>query len=207
MFKIASAYDAPPNPLVGRGFLPSQSQLRAFGACNFPDSHVYMRKTLKLSPSQSPPPRHLQHLNFFTSNMSHYLKSLKICPECWGTPVSLGLRPCSLPIIGDAECQYVSNFKSALNAEGSFSKSVGCGMCDELRGTEKEFVEHCYWSSPTDDLFAELCWITYTIAKVKIGRKKVFQKYWNAWYGKRDSKTDRERDPSRPVERSINLTG
>src|SRR6218665_3789391 len=25
-------------------------------------------------------PRHLQHLNFFTSNMSHYLKSLKICP-------------------------------------------------------------------------------------------------------------------------------
>jgi len=62
--------------------LRRQSQFRAKGACNFSDSHVYMRKTLKFTctPAQSPPPQHLQHLDFFTSNMSHYLKSLKICP-------------------------------------------------------------------------------------------------------------------------------
>src|SRR6218665_457389 len=62
--------------------LRRQSQFRAKSACNFYDSHVYMRKTLKFTctPAQSPPPQHLQHLDFFTSNMSHYLKSLKICP-------------------------------------------------------------------------------------------------------------------------------
>src|SRR6218665_2650499 len=75
------AYGAPPNSLVGRGFLSSAiaaSRLRRLHY--FPDSHVYMRNTIQFPPSQSPPPRHLQHLNFFTSNMSHYLKSLKICP-------------------------------------------------------------------------------------------------------------------------------
>src|SRR6218665_2428681 len=94
MFKIASlseappqdhaggAYDTPPNPSsIGASCL-RQSQLRAEDACNFSDSHVYMRKTLKFTctPAQSPPPQHLQHLDFSTSNMSHYLKSLKICP-------------------------------------------------------------------------------------------------------------------------------
>ena len=39
-----------------------------------------MRKTLKIFPPQSPTPRHQQCLDFFTSNMSHYLKFLKICP-------------------------------------------------------------------------------------------------------------------------------
>jgi len=34
------AYDAPPDPLVRRGFLPRQSQLRAFGACNISNLNV-----------------------------------------------------------------------------------------------------------------------------------------------------------------------
>src|SRR6218665_2881425 len=82
MFKIASVEEltTPPRPLVGIGAsCLRQSQLLAFGACNFPDSHVYMRKTL-IFPAQSPPTRHLQRLDFFTYNMSHHLKSLKICP-------------------------------------------------------------------------------------------------------------------------------
>src|SRR6218665_4027347 len=58
-----------------------QSQLRAFSAYNFPDSHIYMRNTLKFRPAQSPPLWRLQRLDFFASNMSHYLKSLKICPD------------------------------------------------------------------------------------------------------------------------------
>src|SRR6218665_3713738 len=91
MFKIASvsgappqtprgAFDPPPNPQsVGASCL-QQSQLRAFSAYNFPDSHVYRRNTLKFRPAQSPPPWRLQRLDFFASNMSHYFKSLKICP-------------------------------------------------------------------------------------------------------------------------------
>src|SRR6218665_1451260 len=34
------AYDAPPDPLVVRASCLWQSQLRAFGACNYPDAHV-----------------------------------------------------------------------------------------------------------------------------------------------------------------------
>jgi len=43
----------------------------------FPDSYVYMRKTLKFPPS--PAPRRSASI-FLTSNVSHCLKSLKICP-------------------------------------------------------------------------------------------------------------------------------
>jgi len=42
--------------------------------------HVYMRKTLKIFPPQRPTPWRQQCLDVFTSNMSHYLKFLKICP-------------------------------------------------------------------------------------------------------------------------------
>src|SRR6218665_567979 len=82
MFKFVSVSGAPPQTLLVGASCLQQSQLRAFGACNFPYSHVYMRKTQKISPlpMQSPTPWHLQHLNFFTFKMSHYLKSLKICP-------------------------------------------------------------------------------------------------------------------------------
>src|SRR6218665_3217984 len=34
------AYNAPPDPLVVRASCLRQSQLRAFGACNYPDTHV-----------------------------------------------------------------------------------------------------------------------------------------------------------------------
>src|SRR6218665_831184 len=74
------AYGAPPDPLVGRGFLPSAIAASRLRACNFRGSHVYTRKNLKFPPAQSPSPWRLQHLNFFTFKMSHYLKSLKICP-------------------------------------------------------------------------------------------------------------------------------
>src|SRR6218665_3164727 len=94
MFKIASVSGAPrprwgslrrsPKTLYSRYTIGSsclrQSKLRAFGACNFPDSQVYMRKTLKFPPAQSPPARTYSTSIFSTSNMSHYLKFFKICP-------------------------------------------------------------------------------------------------------------------------------
>jgi len=91
MFKIASVSGAPPqtpvgklttlpDPLVVRGFLPSAIAASRLWRLQFSDSHVYTRKTQTFSSPQSPPPRNLQRLDFFTSNMSHYLKSLKICP-------------------------------------------------------------------------------------------------------------------------------
>src|SRR6218665_788315 len=57
MFKIASVSGAPPQaqlgelttlprPLVVRGFLPSQSQLGAFGACNNPNSGVLISRPI-----------------------------------------------------------------------------------------------------------------------------------------------------------------
>src|SRR6218665_4173681 len=70
-----------PDPLVVRGFLPSAIAASRLWRLQFSDSHVYTRKTQTFSSPQSPPPRNLQSLDFFTSNMSHYLKSLKICPE------------------------------------------------------------------------------------------------------------------------------
>src|SRR6218665_261402 len=71
MLKIASVSGAPPqtplgslrrspNHLVVRAYFLQQSQLCAFGPCNFPDSHFYQCKK--------------------THKLSHYLKSLKICP-------------------------------------------------------------------------------------------------------------------------------
>src|SRR6218665_1848821 len=96
MFKIASVSGAPPRPrsgslrrspktlysryTIGASCL-RQSKLRTFGACNFPDSQVYMRKTLKFPSAQSPPARTYSTSIFFTSNMSHYLKFFKICPS------------------------------------------------------------------------------------------------------------------------------
>src|SRR6218665_4124707 len=65
------AYDAPPDPIVGRGFLPSTIAPSRLRRLQFPRLAC---------PSQSPPPWRLQHLDSFTFNMSHYLKSLKICP-------------------------------------------------------------------------------------------------------------------------------
>src|SRR6218665_572233 len=37
------AYDAPPDPLFGRASCFRQSQLRAFGACSFPDYCLYAK--------------------------------------------------------------------------------------------------------------------------------------------------------------------
>jgi len=74
-------YDAPPL-LVGRGFLPlaiAASRLQTLAI--FP-THMFtiMRKTLKISACpESTPSAPTAPRIFCTSNMSHYLKSLKIC--------------------------------------------------------------------------------------------------------------------------------
>src|SRR6218665_1314277 len=83
------AYDAPPDPLVGRGFLPlaiAASRLRRLQFPRLTCLRVYA-KTLKFPP----PPWRLQHLDFSTSNMSHYLKSLKTCPGLSAS--AIGLNP------------------------------------------------------------------------------------------------------------------
>src|SRR6218665_880592 len=93
MFKIVSvsgalpqtplrslSYDAPLDPLVGRGFLPSAIASSRLRRMQFPRLTCLYAKNSKISPAQSPPPWRLQHLDFFTFKISHYLKSLKICP-------------------------------------------------------------------------------------------------------------------------------
>src|SRR6218665_97168 len=77
------AYDAPPDLLVGTAFLPSV----------IPASRLRRLQFLQFTcPSRSPLSWRLQHLNSFTFNMSHYLKSLKICP---GLQLNTGsLRNC-----------------------------------------------------------------------------------------------------------------
>src|SRR6218665_3988861 len=74
------AYDAPPDPLFGRASCLGQLQLRAFGASTFPDYCLYANNSnISVCPETTPSaPTALRF--FFTSNMSHYLKSLKICP-------------------------------------------------------------------------------------------------------------------------------
>src|SRR6218665_4213947 len=90
MFKIASASGAPPQtPLRERTTLPrplSRQGLLAFGNRSFTPSALAISrltclyaKNSKISASPESTPS-AQHINFFTSNMSHYLKSLKICP-------------------------------------------------------------------------------------------------------------------------------
>src|SRR6218665_3927565 len=74
------AYDAIPDLLVVRSFLSSAIAASCLQRLQFPDTHVYMQKKSNFFPSPESAPRRLQRLVFFTSNMSHYLKSLKICP-------------------------------------------------------------------------------------------------------------------------------
>src|SRR6218665_569887 len=73
----------PPDPLVGRCFLPSAIKASRLRRLQFPQLHVYMRKLKFPNPraSRGGPPLALTAPRFFfTSNMSHYLKSLKLCP-------------------------------------------------------------------------------------------------------------------------------
>jgi|SRR6218665_518690 len=58
-------------------------------------------------------------------------------------------------------CPYSIKFKSLVDRKASFSKSFGCGICDELFELEKDFLKHCFSHqfSPPEDLpvFANLC--------------------------------------------------
>jgi len=76
------AYDAPSDPLVGRCFLPSAITASRLRRLQFPQLHVYMRKLKFPNPraSRGAPLGAYSTSIFYTSNMSHYLKSLKICP-------------------------------------------------------------------------------------------------------------------------------
>ena len=76
------AYDAPSDPLVGRCFLPSAITASRLLRLQFPQLHVYMRKLKFPNPraSRGAPLGAYSTSIFYTSNMSHYLKSLKICP-------------------------------------------------------------------------------------------------------------------------------
>jgi len=82
-----------PDPLVGRDFLPSAIAASRLRRLQFPDSHAYMRKTLKFPPPQSPP--HRRSTSIF---------SPPICPTTWNPlkyalPVFL-LLICSFPKCG-----------------------------------------------------------------------------------------------------------
>src|SRR6218665_1206504 len=64
MFKIVSLSDAPPDPLVGRGFLPSAIAASRLRRLQFPPLACLYAKT-EIPEAQSSPPWRLQHLNFF----------------------------------------------------------------------------------------------------------------------------------------------
>src|SRR6218665_3128397 len=88
MFKIRSVSGAPPQtlwgslrrPLVVRGFLPSAIVALSLRRLKFPQPTCLYVKNLKITPYPESTPRRLQNIDFFTSDMSHYLKVLKICP-------------------------------------------------------------------------------------------------------------------------------
>ena len=81
-----------PDPLVCRCFLPSAITASHLRRLQFPQLHVYrpMRKLKFPNPraSRGGPLGAYSTSIFFTSNMSHYLKSLKICPELQCNPMS-----------------------------------------------------------------------------------------------------------------------
>src|SRR6218665_3575103 len=74
------AYDAPTDPLVVRGFLPSAIAASGIWPLQFPRLTCLYAKNSKIFPSQESTPSAPTAPQFFPSNMSHYLKSLKICP-------------------------------------------------------------------------------------------------------------------------------
>src|SRR6218665_3267808 len=76
------AYNAPPNPLVVRGFLPSCFAPTALAIC---PSHIFIcEKLTNFALPRVHPLGAFSASIFFTSNISHYLKSLKICPAVSG---------------------------------------------------------------------------------------------------------------------------
>src|SRR6218665_1615058 len=80
----------------------------------FPRLTCLYAKNSKISPTQIPPPWRLQHLNFFTFKMSHYLKSLKICP---------GLHTCIHPI-PHLRFTFRCNLSRVINLICSCSSSI-----------------------------------------------------------------------------------
>src|SRR6218665_4168072 len=75
------AYDAPSDPLVVRSFLPlaiAPSRLRHQQFSRL--TCLYAKKLKKIPSPESNLSAPTAPRYFFTSNMSHYLKSLKICP-------------------------------------------------------------------------------------------------------------------------------
>ena len=67
--------------------------------------------------------------------------------------------PCLLAKIRDEKCLHISKFISIMNRKASLLNSFGCGICDKLLETKKEYIEHCssHRLSPPDDLAAHLC--------------------------------------------------
>src|SRR6218665_1139382 len=86
MFKITSGSlrRSPRPPSRYRGFLPSAIAASPLRRLQFPKLTCLglpcICEKLKFSPVHSPIPRPLYSLDFFTSNLSHHLKFLKICP-------------------------------------------------------------------------------------------------------------------------------
>src|SRR6218665_2067145 len=81
----AGAYDAPPDPLVGRGFLPLATAASRLRRLQFPQLtclYMYVKNSHISCPESTPSTPTNNASMFFTSNMSHHLKSLKICPDC-----------------------------------------------------------------------------------------------------------------------------
>ena len=58
-----------------------------------------------------------------------------------------------------AESLCINKIESPEDAESYLEKPFGCGICDEILETQKEFVEHCssHRFSPSDDSFIDLC--------------------------------------------------
>ena len=63
-----------------------------------------------------------------------------------------------LPENEDGECMHIKKLKYSVEETASLSKSFGCGICDELLATDKEFVEHSvsHQFSPPNDILSEL---------------------------------------------------
>src|SRR6218665_3209700 len=72
--------NAPPDLLVIRSFLSSAIAASCLQHLQFPDTHDYMQKNQIFSLPRVRPLDAYSASICFTSNMSHYLKSLKICP-------------------------------------------------------------------------------------------------------------------------------
>src|SRR6218665_3889112 len=73
-------YDAPSDPLHVRGFLPSAIAASGIWRLQFPRLTCLYAKNSKLFLSPVHPLGPTAPRFLFSSNMSHYLKYLKICP-------------------------------------------------------------------------------------------------------------------------------